>query len=135
MKNLELFICFLLFFILMITTIYYPIIAIEYFSTIESTSIENVVQVHKSLCCKSYEKKNLKQKIDDFVEILDNQNDNNNKYSYSDLIVNDEKNELDEQYSPSCCPSIVTSSTGCLCTNSNLISMIQSRGNNKEMCV
>ena len=36
---------------------------------------------------------------------------------------------------PSCCPSIVTSSTGCLCTNTNLMSMIHSRGNNKEMCV
>ena len=132
MKNLELTICFLLFFIIIISTVYYPIIAIEYFSTIQSTSIENVEQINKSLCCKSHEKANLKQKIDNFVEILDK-----NKYNYKyDLLQNNnDKQELEEQYKPSCCPSIVASSTGCLCTNTNLMSMIYSRGNNKEMCV
>lgn len=131
MKNLELIICFLLFFIIIISTVYYPIIAIEYFSTMQSTSIENVEQVNKSLCCKSHEKANLKQKIDDFVEILDK---NKNNYD-SEMLENNHNNELDEQYKPSCCPSIVASSTGCLCTNTNLMSMIHSRGNNKEMCV
>ena len=130
MKNLELTICFLLFFIIIISTIYYPIIAIEYFSTIQSTSIENVEQVNKSLCCKSHDKVNLKQKINNFVEILEN----NKKYE-SDLLKNNNNEELDEQYKPSCCPSIVASSNGCLCNNTNLMSMIYSRGNNKELCV
>ena len=65
-------ICFLLFFIIIISTIYYPIIAIEYFSTIETNQLRMLNKSIKSLCCKSNEKANLKQKLDDFVNNLDN---------------------------------------------------------------
>ena len=133
MKNLEVMMCFLMFFIIIISTVYYPIIAIEYFSTIETNSIENVDQVKKCLCCKSNEKNIRNESIRKFVNNLDNIN--NRIVSENKNIQNVTIDNEEDEYSPSCCPSIVTTSTGCLCDNTKLISMIESRGNNKEMCI
>lgn len=38
-------------------------------------------------------------------------------------------------FSPDCCPSPVTSSTGCLCVTPKIQAFINSRGNNKISCI
>ena len=37
-------------------------------------------------------------------------------------------------FSPDCCPSVYSSSTGCLCDNNNEFSAITTRGGNRSSC-
>tara|TARA_A100001015_G_scaffold271433_1_gene325016 strand:+ start:4205 stop:4471 length:267 start_codon:yes stop_codon:yes gene_type:complete len=37
-------------------------------------------------------------------------------------------------FSPDCCPSVYSSSTGCLCDNNNEFSAITTRGGNRSNC-
>ena len=37
-------------------------------------------------------------------------------------------------FSPDCCPSVYSSSTGCLCNNNNEFSAITTRGGNRSSC-
>ena len=37
-------------------------------------------------------------------------------------------------FSPDCCPSVYSSSTGCLCDNNNEFSAITTRGRNRSNC-
>ena len=37
-------------------------------------------------------------------------------------------------FSPNCCPSVYSSSSGCLCNNNNEFSAIYTRGHNRGTC-
>lgn len=122
----------LLLVIILLSSVYYPIFAVEYFSTFDAHNIENVKQVKSCLCCKSHEKDNKKDEFKSFMKTLDKKSIYKNKEKPK---VNEYQTLEDENYSPSCCPSQVSTSTGCLCDSSKLMSLIKTRGNNKEMCI
>ena len=85
---------FLLFIIIILSIICYPLFSIEYF-------------------CNCSKKDDLKEKIH-----VDKEN------NYDTYLENIE-------FSPNCCPSLISSSTGCACFDKPLKSLIINRGSNK----
>ena len=137
MHKLELFIACLLFLIIIVSSLYYPIFAIEYFSTNNNFNVENVEQIKKCGCCRSYEK----NKTNEFFNFVDSLESNNEiTKSMNTLPVSIEKeNDIsnifnEDDFDPSCCPSMITSSTGCACITPELNSFLETRGNNKKTC-
>tara|TARA_A100001015_G_C14638846_1_gene574621 strand:- start:274 stop:693 length:420 start_codon:yes stop_codon:yes gene_type:complete len=138
MHKLELFISFLLFLIIIVLTLYYPIFAIEYFSIDNNHNIENVEQIKKCVSCRSYETNNKTFKINEFINNLET-NDENIKSNNVLPVLIEKENEIsnifnEDDFDPSCCPSMITSSTGCACVSPELNSFLQTRGNNKNTC-
>ena len=101
-KNTNLLIFFLLFIIIFVSILYYPLFSVEYFNNNNNFNIKQFINLDKQT--KKY---------------IDKEN------NYNDYLENIE-------FSPNCCPSLITSSTGCACFNKSLTSLIYSRGNNKK---
>tara|TARA_Y100001970_G_C14227307_1_gene856476 strand:+ start:1406 stop:1831 length:426 start_codon:yes stop_codon:yes gene_type:complete len=138
-KN-NLLIILLLFLIIIISCLYYPIFAIEYFSIIEDANIEDVDKVKKCLNCTTYKDNNsLKENILNETLNLEENNDILSKNKTIPVEIEKENSISDIlssiQFSPSCCPSSFTSSNGCACTTPQIVSFLETRGNNKKSCV
>ena len=97
---------FLLFIIIFISVIYYPLFSIEYFNNNNNFNIQQFIHLDKYT-------------IDKTNKYIDKEN------NYNDYLENLE-------FSPNCCPSLITSSTGCACFDKSITSLICSRGNNKK---
>tara|TARA_B100000963_G_C22617073_1_gene667929 strand:- start:412 stop:828 length:417 start_codon:yes stop_codon:yes gene_type:complete len=137
MSKLELFVSFLFFLIIIVSILYYPIFAIEYFSVNNAYNVENVEQIQKCISCSSYDPEK-KDKVFNFVDSLEiNDNDTSSNTVLPVLI--DKENDIskifnEDDFDPSCCPSMITSGSGCACITPELNSFLETRGNNRNTC-
>ena len=136
--KIDLFIIFLFFTIIIVSSVFYPIFYIENFSLLDGKyNIEGSPKIIKCLECKEH-------KIEKIIKDngnLDNDNLETNKYEYkfNKDIPNEIDNEndikdilLNTEFKAECCPSMVSSSVGCACISPNLSAYIEKRGNNKK---
>ena len=137
MKHNDIILFLALFTLIVISTTYYPVFAVEYFSTFHdlnidpetdlkkkkpkktnlfnSISLSNIFKTSDPKPC-DCEKKNECSK---FKELDDNEN-----MDYSKMLDK-------ATYHSSCCPSTFSSSNGCACLTPEMKSFLNNRGNNK----
>ncbi len=130
--KIDLFIIFLFFTIIIVSSIFYPIFYIEQFSLLHGNyNIEDSPKIIKCINCKDH-------KIEKIIKHNGNLETNDYEYTFNKNIPIEIDNEndikdilLNTEFKPECCPSMVSSSNGCGCISPNLSAYLEKRGNNK----
>ena len=130
--KIDLFIIFLFFTIIIVSSVFYPIFYIENFSLLDGNyNVEDSPKIVKCLKCKEH-------KLEKIIKDNGNLETNQYEYKFNKDIPTEIDNENDiklflinTEFKAECCPSMVSSSVGCACISPNLSAYLEKRGNNK----